>query len=331
MATAEELLAATSETAEVITIDLDTRVIVIPTAISVLGVESDDDVKRLHFSMPRYYGELDLSEFDIRVNFENARGKGDLYPVPDKTISDSGDIITFTWLVDRTAFTYSGDVTFSVCLRKFNDEGVVERELNTTIATLPVLKGLETDEAIVENNPGVFNTVLHRLYAVEAATGLGQNGYYNVIKVDETDDGVVFTIVDQDGETIATVNHGHTPVYGEDYFTEAERDEFETAVTANVNSYVDTWSPKQLMVTLIPTGWNGNKQVVTVSQLTASKAESLVIVTPEPSSANKEAYNDYGICCVEQNGTLLTFQCDSVPNKNINVNIAIFYTTNLSA
>ena len=38
---------------------------------------------------------------------------------------------------------------------------------NSTIATLEVLEGLETDEAIIEQNPDVLEDVLKRLEGIE--------------------------------------------------------------------------------------------------------------------------------------------------------------------
>ena len=148
MATAEELLASDLCT-DILLIDLDSRVIKIPNNVSTIGVESDDDVLRLHFSMPRYYHGTDMSEFRIRINYLNAKNEGDLYEVTDPTIDEES--VSFDWVVGRHACAAKGNVMFNVCLRKL--EGVdqeVVREFNTTVAILPVLKGLETDEAVYE-------------------------------------------------------------------------------------------------------------------------------------------------------------------------------------
>ena len=148
MATAEELLASDLCT-DILLIDLNSRVIKIPNNVSTIGVESDDDVLRLHFSMPRYYHGTDMSEFRIRINYLNAKNEGDLYEVTDPTIDEES--VSFDWVVGRHACAAKGNVMFNVCLRKL--EGVdqeVVREFNTTVAILPVLKGLETDEAVYE-------------------------------------------------------------------------------------------------------------------------------------------------------------------------------------
>lgn len=145
MPTAYELL-STEECDDILFVDLDSRRIIIPKNISVLGVESDDETRVLHFQIPRYYCEIDLSEFDIRVIYRNAINEGDLYLVIDPVIED--DLIKFDWTVGRHAFAKAGDVKFSISLRDVF-EGIVRREFNTTFATLPVLNGLEPDESLL--------------------------------------------------------------------------------------------------------------------------------------------------------------------------------------
>lgn len=147
MATADEILATAAETeteaeSSVLVIDNDLRTISIPGSVTLLGVESDDDVLRLDFRMPRHYCDCDLSEYTIRINYANANGELDAYLVTTVTITD--DALSFSWLVGRNAVKYKGNVRFIVCLRRIEGDVVVQ-EYNTTIASLPVLEGLEVE------------------------------------------------------------------------------------------------------------------------------------------------------------------------------------------
>ena len=157
MATADELL-STIDTDKTLIIDKDLRTIIIPSSVKNLGVESDDDVLRLKFSMPRMYGDVDLSDFSIYINYMNAKNTGDVYVVDDKTIAD--DTITFSWLVGRVALTYKGNVRFIVCMKKYDNDSNIIQEYNTTIASLPVLEGLETGETIVQQYPDIIEMLL---------------------------------------------------------------------------------------------------------------------------------------------------------------------------
>lgn len=202
-----------AESEEVLAIDNDLRTITIPSSLQIVGVESDEDVRRLNFRMPKQYGEVDLSEFDIRINFMNANNSGDVYAVTDKAVS--GDNITFSWLVGRNALAYRGSIRFIVCLKKADAEGVVQQEFNTTVAQLTVLEGLETTEAVVAENPDIIEQILTRLDELEKNGGgggtPGKDGV-GIQKIEKTGTaGLVdtYTITLTDGSTYTyTVMNG---------------------------------------------------------------------------------------------------------------------------
>lgn len=124
-------------------IDHDFRRITIPATKQLLGVTSDEDVNIVHFRCPRYCGEVDLGDFSFRINYMNAGMEGDVYVAQDKEVTD--DTITFTWVVGRHPCAYAGSVQFIVCAKLFDGDGLVIKEYNTMIHTLPVLQGLETE------------------------------------------------------------------------------------------------------------------------------------------------------------------------------------------
>lgn len=157
----EASVQSNAEDNEVIVIDNDLRKITIPASITLLGVESDENVRTLHFQMPKEYKGLDLSEFDIRINYMNANNVGDLYAVDDKEVP--GDNIIFSWTVGRVACMYKGSTKFIVCLKKKDASGNVLKEFNTSLASLPILEGLETSEAVVAENPDIIEQILTKI------------------------------------------------------------------------------------------------------------------------------------------------------------------------
>lgn len=155
MTEAEKLLQETksavvaeTQTEDICVIDSDLRIIDIPEQFKVLGVENDKDVKVMQFRMPKVYKGTDLSAFNISVNYQNARGTKDRYVVTDKKVS--GDQIEFSWTVGRTATKYKGDTKFIVCMRLTGSDGIIQKEFNTTLATMTVLEGLEVDNPVIE-------------------------------------------------------------------------------------------------------------------------------------------------------------------------------------
>lgn len=156
-------------------IDNDLRTISIPEGIKNLGVESDDDVHRLYFKMPKTYGEFDLSTFDIRINYKNWN-IGDVYAVEDKNAE--GDVITFSWLVGRNAVRTKGATQFIVCLKKSDASGVVQQEFNTTVASLNVLEGLETAEKVIQANADIIEQILKK---IDGLTSISQEDIANAV------------------------------------------------------------------------------------------------------------------------------------------------------
>lgn len=155
MTEAEKLLQETksavvaeTQTEDICVIDSDLRIIDIPEQFKVLGVENDKDVRAMQFRVPKTYKGTDLSAFTISVNYQNARGMKDRYIVTDKKVS--GDQIEFSWTVGKTATVYRGDTRFIVCMRLTGSDGIIQKEFNTTLATMTVLEGLEVDDPVIE-------------------------------------------------------------------------------------------------------------------------------------------------------------------------------------
>lgn len=194
MATANELLAEVLPVDKTLIISNDLRTITIPPSVSNLGVEYDDDVLRLEFKMPRYVCGTDLSEFPIRINYINSKGESDVYTVSDAKVYSQ--YITFTWLVGPTATRYKGNTKFNVCLKTLNADGYVDREFNTTIATLPVLEGLEVDESVVVAYSDIIEQWKQELF------GIGDTEEASIKAVSEAEQ---VAIENKGAEVLATI------------------------------------------------------------------------------------------------------------------------------
>lgn len=129
-------------------IDNDLRIITVPSNGVILGVENDKDVNLVKFKMPRYYKKLDLSDFNVRINYVNAKAEPGYFTVENKTVDE--DSIVFGWLVSAHVARYMGSVQFAVTLTKLNDT-LVDKKFNTTIAKANVLDGLSFDGDISES------------------------------------------------------------------------------------------------------------------------------------------------------------------------------------
>lgn len=194
MATASELLGDVSVVDKTLVISNDFRTINIPSSVPNLGVEYDDDVLRLDFKMPRYVSDTDLSKFAIRINYINSKGESDAYTVSDAKVYS--EYITFSWLVGPTATRYKGTAKFIVCLKTVKTDGTVDREFNTTIATLPVLEGLEVDESIVTEYSDIIEQWRKELF------GIGDTEEASIKAVSEAEQAA---IENKGAEVLATI------------------------------------------------------------------------------------------------------------------------------
>lgn len=126
-------------------INAEGRITNIPGTEILLGVETDQDVERKYFKCPRVVGDnIDLSTLSIRINYENAGGERDKYPVGDVVID--GDYITFSWLLSEKVLRYKGAVKFTVVAVKVLEDGTVKNAWNTTLASGKVLEGLTVED-----------------------------------------------------------------------------------------------------------------------------------------------------------------------------------------
>lgn len=201
--TAEELLIQNYDSADFYSsgdekciIDPETRTISIPTTYRLLGVESDEKVERLYFQCPKIVGDnIDLSQLQIRINYQNASAQKDQYIVDD--VAQAGDNITFSWLLSRKVTAYRGSVQFIVCAVKVNDDATITNEWNTTLAQAQVLQGLEVDtpepseeqsDVIAQLMQMVQNTSAQAVQAVQAAE---QTAIENISELPKVENHVI--------------------------------------------------------------------------------------------------------------------------------------------
>ena len=128
-------------------IDPDRREIYVDPDYQILGVESDEKADRILFRCPKTVGDgLDLTQYQLRINYQNANDQKGQYLVEDVTVD--GEDILFSWLLHRPVTAYQGTVRFIVCAISV-EEGEVKNEWNTTVAQCDVLEGLEVENPVI--------------------------------------------------------------------------------------------------------------------------------------------------------------------------------------
>lgn len=141
------------ESNKVYKIDLDTRAVLVPAG-EVIGVYHDKDVNRLTFEAPARYKGIDLTDYQISINYVNAEEQKDRYIV-DKVIvsmdaSDAPVSLTFDWLVGATVCAMPGTAGFTICFKKLDVDGNILNEINTKLTRMKVFDGCEAVESEIE-------------------------------------------------------------------------------------------------------------------------------------------------------------------------------------
>lgn len=130
---------------DILLINAETRTIDVPSTEILFGVETDKDVERKYFRCPRIVGDnIDLSTLQLRVHYQNANGERDKYIAEDVTVD--GDYITFSWVLSGKVLKYKGSVQFTIVAVSINQDGTLNKEWNTTLASGTVLEGLEVED-----------------------------------------------------------------------------------------------------------------------------------------------------------------------------------------
>lgn len=150
-------------------IDSNTREIIFLDNSECFGVEFDKNTQRIEFSCPKIVGDnLDLTKCICRINYMNAKGCRDSYLIDD--VLADGDNITFTWKLKGKVTAGRGNCLFIFCARQVNENGVIEKEWNTTVAKASIKRGLETNSHIEEKYSDILESILLKINSVSLTT-----------------------------------------------------------------------------------------------------------------------------------------------------------------
>ena len=150
-------------------IDSNTREIIFLDNSECFGVEFDKNTQRIEFSCPKIVGDnLDLTKCTCRINYMNAKGYRDSYLIDDILVD--GDKITFTWALKSKVTAGRGICLFIFCARQVNENGVIEKEWNTTVAKASIKRGLETNSHIEKEYSDILESILLKINSVSLTT-----------------------------------------------------------------------------------------------------------------------------------------------------------------
>ena len=98
----------------------------------------------------------------------NAKGCRDSYLIDDILVD--GDNVTFTWKLSGKVTSGRGSCLFIFCARQVTENGIIEKEWNTTVAKGSIKRGLETNSHIEEEYSDILESILLKINSVSLTT-----------------------------------------------------------------------------------------------------------------------------------------------------------------
>lgn len=129
----------------IITINLNSREIILPTEFSTfLSVEKDHAAETVYFEVDRYYDDVDLADLTCVVEYVNAAGEGRIFPVVLKDVDSKAGKMIFGWLLSGDVTKKAGDIHFAVRFYSiYPNNSYFAYNLGTLPCTAKILQGME--------------------------------------------------------------------------------------------------------------------------------------------------------------------------------------------
>ena len=174
--------AYTAPVNDVITIDPETKTINLPSSEVLFGTEEEHGVERKYFKCPRIVGDnIDLFTHQIYISYMAVKDKNATF-IPDSipksywcddvALDETGNYITFSWLLSGNVLASRGFVGFAVIAKSVEGDILKTRwktapAVGTVLMTLP-----DAGEGIAELYPDIITQLLDRMDAVEEITSV---------------------------------------------------------------------------------------------------------------------------------------------------------------
>ena len=165
---------------DVITIDPETRTIHLPASEALFGTEEEKDVERKYFKCPRIVGDnIDLAAHQIYISYMAVKDKNatlipellpETYWCEDVNVDDTGNYITFSWLLSGNVLRNRGFVGFAVIAKSLEGEMLKTRwktapAVGTVLMTIP-----DGGEEIADLYPDIISQIIAKIEKIESGS-----------------------------------------------------------------------------------------------------------------------------------------------------------------
>lgn len=170
---------STHETEPMIIID-ENRVIHVPAELRRIAVQHDHNIEMVWFKCPRYWDSWDLSEMAVYINVKTPDDKLVSHAARSVHPNPVDNTMTFTWIITRDITQVKGQLTFLICVKKTDVNGLEMFHWNSELnKEMYISEGLECEvESILDSQPALVTDILTRLSSLERQDG--NQPYYDI-------------------------------------------------------------------------------------------------------------------------------------------------------
>lgn len=154
-----------------ITIDSN-RNITVPPQLRQIAVQYDHNIETVMFDCPRFWDDHDLSEMRIFINYMRADKEVGQFECTETVEVDPDDrnIMHFSWTVTNHVTEVNGTISFLVCIKATDAEGVLRNRWSSLLNQhMSVKEGLDVIKEYIDMHPDVINSITQRLTALETS------------------------------------------------------------------------------------------------------------------------------------------------------------------
>lgn len=206
----------------------DDRFITVPDELKRIAVQYDHNIETVTFDCPRYWDGLDMSTMKIYVNYLTKNHTKGMYLVDNVRVDEEdASIMHFEWTISRNVTETKGMISFLVCVRKTDDEGMESNHWNSELnQDMYVSEGLECEESILNDYPDIITDLLTRMDHTEE-----RMDYVETIATPENMQSYVDDFLTNDTNTQETIR-----IYTYDYLVDNY-----PVLEGIVNSFMDDY------------------------------------------------------------------------------------------
>lgn len=176
-------------------------------------MQYDHNSERFTFEIPKEIEGHNVIDCNVvEIHYMNMDNSG-VYDVTDMQLD--GDNVKFSWLVSANATQFVGSLHFIIRFSCVADDGTVEYAWHTDVyEKIKISKSINNTDVVCTQYADVLEQ--WKLNVLEIAKGT--NGFSPIVEFNEIADGVEIAITDEQGTKTTTLENGHTPIKGVDYF-----------------------------------------------------------------------------------------------------------------